>query len=479
MGTVGRDTTWLDATAQAELVRRGDATPIELVEAAIDRIERVDPAINAVIHPRFEAARKEAVGDLPDGPFRGVPLLLKDLGPRSAGDPYHAGNLALKRAGTRGAHDSSIVRRLRAAGFVVVGRTNVPENGSIITTEPVAYGPARNPWDPDHSTGGSSGGSAAAVAAGCTPVAHANDGGGSIRIPAANCGLVGLKPSRGRVTQAPEHGEQWMGGVVDGAVTRTVRDTAAVLDVLAGYEVGDPYVAPSPARPFVDEVDADPGRLRIGVLDRPLTGVAGHADVGEAVAVAGRLLESLGHDVVVGHPEAMADPAFAEHFAVVAAVGNALDFSVWEQEIGRPLADDELEPYDQMLRAIGESVTAPRYLGSVDWLHAFTRRMAAWWEVDGWDLLVTPVLNGPPPPLGWLSDPAAGLGRLIEIMQFTAQFNMTGQPAVSLPLHWNGAGLPIGVQLVAAYGREDLLIRVAAQLEAAAPWAERHPPVHA
>jgi amidase len=479
MRTVGTDTTWLDATDQADLVRRGEATPIELVEAAIARIERVDPAINAVIHPRFDAAREEAVGELPGGPFRGVPLLLKDLGPRSAGDPYHAGNLALKRAGNRAAHDSAVVRRLRGAGFVVVGRTNAPENGSIITTEPVAYGPARNPWDTDHSTGGSSGGSAAAVAAGCAPVGHANDGGGSIRIPAANCGLVGLKPSRGRTTQSPDHGEQWIGGVVEGSVTRTVRDTAAVLDVLAGYEVGDPYVAPPPGRPYAAEVDVEPGRLRIGLLDRPLTGIAGHPDVAEAVAVAGRLLASLGHDVADEHPAALADAAFPEHFAFVVAAANAYDFAGWERELGRPLADDELEPHNQMLRTIGETVTATQYLAAVDWLHDFTRRMATWWEVDGWDLLVTPVLNGPPPPIGWLTDPAEGLGRLIEVMQFTAQFNMTGQPAVSLPLHWNGAGLPIGVQLVAAYGREDVLVRVASQLEAAAPWADRRPPVHA
>src|SRR5213596_691069 len=255
----------LDATAQAELVRQRKASPRELVDAAIARIERVNPKLNAVVTQRFEKARAEAAApDLPDGPFRGVPFLLKDLICHSAGDPYHAGMRLLREREWVERYDTYLAARFRAAGFVFLGRTNVPELGPAPTTEPVAYGPTRNPWDPGHSTGGSSGGSAAAVAAGLVPVAHANDGGGSIRIPASECGLVGLKPTRGRVSQGPLTGEAWAGGVADGAVTRTVRDAAGLLDAISNRMPGEPYYAPPLPRPLVQEVGADPGQLRIG-----------------------------------------------------------------------------------------------------------------------------------------------------------------------------------------------------------------------
>ncbi|MGH9059825.1 MAG: amidase, partial [Acidimicrobiales bacterium] len=245
---------WSDACAQAERVRRGEVAPSELVEAAIARIQATNPTLNAVIHERFERARQEAAGDLPDGPFRGVPLLVKDLGASSAGDPRWDGTRFLQAAAWVSDHDASVVTRFRRAGFVIVGRTNTPELGSTITTEPLSVGPARNPWDPSRSTGGSSGGSGAAVAAGMTAVAHASDGGGSIRIPASHNGLVGLKPARGRVSRAPDRGEGWIGGSTDGALTRTVRDAAAVLDVLAGPEPGDPYAAPALPGLLADEV---------------------------------------------------------------------------------------------------------------------------------------------------------------------------------------------------------------------------------
>ncbi|MDA8281979.1 MAG: amidase, partial [Actinomycetota bacterium] len=278
-----------DATAVAAAIAAGEMSPIEAVDAAIARIEALDHELNAVIHRRFDAARKEAAGELPDGPFRGVPLLLKDLGAGMAGEPMHCGLRVAKAAGHRAAADNAVVRRLRSAGFVVVGRTNVPELGTTVTTEPVAYGPARNPWNTAHSTGGSSGGSAAAVASGMVAVAHGSDGGGSIRVPASECALVGLKPSRGRVSHSPE-GEAWMGATTDGALTRTVRDTAALLDVLAGPEPGDPYTAPALPGPLVAEVGADPGRLRIGVLDHPPgSGPAAatpDADAAEAVRAA-------------------------------------------------------------------------------------------------------------------------------------------------------------------------------------------------
>ena len=259
------DLAFLDALAQAALVREGKVTPVELVESAITRVEKLNPELNAVIHPRFDAARAEAVGVLPDGPLRGVPIVIKDLDASTSGDPLHFGNQALKEAGRQADHDTWLVERLRAAGCVVIGKTNTPEFGLMPTTEPMAYGPTRNPWNTDHGVGGSSGGSAAAVSSGMVPVGHAGDGGGSIRIPASACGLFGLKPTRGRVSLGPDAGESWAGMVVRHAVTRTVRDSAVVLDIIAGPMPGDPYYAPPPARPFADEVGADPGRLRIGV----------------------------------------------------------------------------------------------------------------------------------------------------------------------------------------------------------------------
>ena len=366
--------------------------------------------------------------------------------------------------------------------MVVLGRTNTPELGTTISTEPEAHGPTRNPWSPEHSAGGSSGGSGAAVASLMVPAAHASDGGGSIRIPASENGLVGLKPTRARVSEGPRVGDSWAGATVHGAVTRTVRDAAAVLDALAGAEPGDPYPAPPLPGPLADEVGRDPGTLRVGVLDRPLLpGVEAGPDVAEAVASAAALLEQLGHGVELGHPAAMEEERFVDTFTTVVAANVALDLDLWSTEIGRELTADDVEERNWMFSAIGHATTAPQYLEAVRWQQAWSRRMAGWWDRDGdaFDLLVCPVLNGPPPPLGWLTDPVEGLGRVTALMQYTAQFNVTGQPAVSLPLWWNDEGLPIGVQFVAPYGREDLLVRVAAQLEAAAPWADRVPPIHA
>src|SRR5215472_8149016 len=312
------DTTWLDATAQADLVRRGELTPKDLVEAAIARIEAVNPQLDAVVRTRFDQARTEAAGDLPDGPFRGVPMLLKDIGCLVAGEPTAFGLGPLRD------HDwpvtSCLAEQFRAAGFIHLGRTNVPELGTTVTTEARSFAPARNPWHAGHSTGGSSGGSAAAVASGMVPVAHANDGGGSIRIPASECGLVGLKPTRGRVSQGPLIGEGWAGSTIDGAVTRSVRDAAGILDAIGKPMPGDPYWAPALPRPLVQEVGADPGRLRIGWLDRP--GLEGYLDDPEcraAVAAAARLLESLGHDVEESAPAAMYEQDIIGHFTTIIA----------------------------------------------------------------------------------------------------------------------------------------------------------------
>jgi amidase len=472
------EATWLDATAQADLVRRGEVSPRELTEAAIARIEAVNPKLDAVIRTRFDAARKEATGDLPDGPFRGVPILFKDLGCTVAGERTAFGLGPLREL--RFPVTSYLAEQFRAAGFLPLGRTNVPELGTTVTTEPRSFPPARNPWDLGHSTGGSSGGSAAAVAAGMVAVAHANDGGGSIRIPASECGLVGLKPTRGRVSQGPVTGEAWAGSTIDGAVTRTVRDAAGVLDVISRPMPGDPYWAPPLPRPLVQEVGADPGRLRIGWLDHP--GGEAYLDDPQcraAVAGAASLLESLGHHVDESVPAAMFEPEILRHFNTIIAADTAATLRAFEALLDRAIGQDEIEPRNAAYRRAGTELGAVDYLESRAWLGMWARRMADWWNSH--DLLLTPTLGAPPPELGWFTaaGPEAEGSRIASFIPYTAQFNMTGQPAVSLPLHWTPGGLPVGVQLVAAYGREDLLVRVASQLEQAAPWSDRHPQIHA
>jgi amidase len=472
------DLTWLDATAQADLVRRGEASPADLVEAAIGRIEAVNPKLDAVIRTRFDQARERAAGALPDGPFRGVPILFKDLGCTVAGEETAFGIGPM--------HDltwpltSYLAEEFLAAGFIPLGRTNVPEMGTTVTTEPRSFPPARNPWDPGRSTGGSSGGSAAAVASGMVPAAHANDGGGSIRIPASECGLVGLKPNRGRVSQGPAVGEGWAGGTIDGVVTRTVRDAAGILDVISAWRPGEPYYAPPLPGPLSAEAGADPGRLRIGVLDRP--GGEGYLDDPEcraAVAGAARLLESLGHDLTDSAPAAMFEEGFGRHFGVIIAADTEATFRAFEMLFGRPIGEDQIEPRNAFYRKAGAGLDAVAYLQSRAWIGMWARRMASWWSDH--DLLLTPTLGAPPPELGWFTagGPEEEGKRVASFIPYTAQFNMTGQPAVTLPLHWTPGGLPVGVQLVAGYGREDQLVRVASQLEQAAPWADRHPPVHA
>jgi amidase len=472
------DLTWLDATAQADLVRQGDVSPKELVEAAIERIERVNPQLDAVIRTRYDEARTDAAraSGEPDAPFRGVPILLKDLGCHVAGEPTAHGIGAMHTVPQP--TTSYLAEAFRRAGFIALGRTNVPELGSTITTEPMSFPPARNPWNRERSTGGSSGGSAAAVASGMVPVAHANDGGGSIRVPASECGLVGLKPTRGRVSEGPDLGESWSGASVDGVVSRTVRDTAAVLDLIGAPMPGDPYVAPPFARPLVDEVGVDPGRLRIGFADH--FDIEYYLDAPEcrkAVGVAARLLDSLGHDGEASYPEAMVDPEFSPNFITAITPDTELELREFEELLGRPLRDEELEPRNRGYR--DADLSAVDYLASRIWIQRWSRRMAAWWST--YDVLVTPTVGAPPPPLGWFTEegPEREGPRIASFIPYTAQFNMTGQPAISLPLHWSDDGLPIGVQLVAGYGREDVLIRLASQLEHAQPWADRRPPISA
>ncbi len=477
------DLTTLDATAQAELVRRGDMQPIELVDAAIARIEKLNPQLNVVITERFEKARAEAQrADLPRGPFRGVPFLLKDIGAHSAGDPFHAGMRFLRTLGWTEPSDNYLAAKFRAAGFIFLGKTNTPELGLQPTTEPEAYGASRNPWDLTRSTGGSSGGSAAAVACGMLPAAHATDGGGSIRIPASVCGLVGLKTTRGRVSLGPGTGERWSGCAVENCVSRSVRDTAAILDAVAGPMPGDPNWAPPPARPYGAEVGADPGRLRIGLLAQAPSGTAVHADCVAAVEDGGRLLASLGHTVEPSHPDGLAENEMLRSFGMIVSCSTARTLDVWSERTGRQIAANDVEPMTWAVAELGRHVTGPQYVHALSFAQAQTRRIARWWA-EGFDLLLTPTVSEPPPLLGtFLSppdDPLRGFLRAGSFGGFTSTFNATGQPAISLPLYWNEQGLPIGIQLVAAFGREDLLIRVAAQLEQARPWKDRRPPVHA
>jgi amidase len=483
----------LDATEQAALLRSGQATATQLVDAAIRRIEALNPQLNAVIHERFDKALVEAAGDLPDGPFRGVPVLIKDLDGLVAGEPYHAGNRLLRDTGYVASTDSHLVAKLRQAGAVIVGKTNTPELGLLPTTEPDAYGPARNPWDPTRSTGGSSGGSAAAVASRMVPLAHAGDGGGSIRIPSSACGLVGLKPSRGRHSLGPEAGESWGGLVARMLLTRSVRDCATALQAIQGAMPGDPYTAPPPACPYPEEVGADPGTLRVGfTTTAPDPNIVTDPECIAAVENTVATLESLGHSVESARPEPWDDEEFGEqftgHFINAYAAWTASEVDRIGRMAGRPVGEGDVEVMTRAVAEVGRAASAVQYLEAIEFFHAATRRVAAFWtNVDdgggGFDLLLTPTIPELPPALGQFAatpdNPLQGLFRAAGIVPFVAPFNITGQPGMSLPVHWSAGGLPVGVQLVASYGHEDVLLRVAAQLEAAVPWADRRPPVSA
>lgn len=408
----------LDATAQADLVHRGEVTPLELVDAAIARIERGNPALNAVVTPTFPHARETARGELPEAPFRGVPFLLKDLSAAWKGVRMTSGSAFL--ADYAPPVDSVLVERYRAAGLVFLGRTNCPEFGFLPTTEPAFHGPTRNPWDLDRSPGGSSGGSAAAVAAGMVPFAHGNDGGGSIRIPASCCGLVGLKPTRARITQAPLVGDVIGGLVVDHALTRTVRDSAALLDATAGPAPGDPYRAPAPERPFLDEVGADPGRLRIAWSAANPIGATVDPECRRAVEDAAALCESLGHDVVEAAP-ALDGQLLYESFLAAWTAGHAWAIDAMARATGRSPEAGSFEPLTWALYRLGREVRAADYLLAITALQGIARQVAGFFA--GHDVWLTPTLAEPPPPLGTFdrdsTDALAVFRRASEFVPFT------------------------------------------------------------
>lgn len=448
----------------AERIRNGDVTSLELVEMYLERIERIDPTLNAYVtvdaDGALSAAREER-----SGPFAGVPISIKDL-TETAGLRTTLSTKAL--ADNVPAFDTATVRRIRDAGFVVLGKTNTPEFGTIAMTESELNGACRNPWDTSRTPGGSSGGAAAATAAGLCPIAQASDGGGSIRIPASCCGLVGIKPSRGRVSPAP-WGSGSLGLGTNGPIARTVRDAAALLDVLSGYETGDAFVAPAPERAFLAEAELEPGRLRVAFTTTPLVDVPVDETCALAVLETAALLAELGHDVREATPP-WNDPDLVEHFIRVWQVGPAamgIDFDLLEP-INRALAEDAV------------ATPSPALTGSVYRLQAETRKLVAFW--DDVDVLVTPTLALPPVPIGWTfedtgGDPHEAFMRQFLFTPFTAVFNVTGQPAMSLPLHRGADGLPIGVQFVGKPFAEATLVRLAAQLEQARPWIDYRPPL--
>ncbi len=463
----------LDAIGCAELVHAGTCAPRELVGAAIARIEEANPQLNAVVHDRFEQALAEAEVVDTARPFAGVPFLYKDIGAFEAGERATLGMRLLRDRDMRAPFGSNYADRIRAAGFIPLGRTNTPELGLCATTEPEAFGATRNPWDLGRTPGGSSGGSAAALAGGLVPVAHGNDGGGSIRIPAAACGLVGLKPSRGRISWGPVLWETDAGLAVEGVLTRTVRDSAALLDVLAGTSPGDPYTAPAPGRPWHEEVGADPGRLRIGLLEQaPAEAWSTDPACVRAVRRCAATLEELGHVVEQSAPQPINDWSFAAGWVDWwAATAAAATIAAIEAVVGTPIAADDVEPMTWALSERGRAMSAVEFLQRRDQLGTMARIAGTWWG-EGFDLLLTPTVQAPPPALGALmeGDPATLLERQLRWFPLTPFANVSGQPAISVPVDSGADALPVGVQLISGLGREDVLIRLAAQLEQAMPW---------
>jgi len=464
-----------DAIGLAELVRRGDAKPEELLESAIERLEAVNPKLNAVVIPMFDSARDAIAAGLPEGPLRGVPYLLKDLHLLFAG--ARTTNGCAMFADHVPDHDSEFVRRCKQAGLVVFGKTATPEFGLSTTTESALFGVTRNPWADGITAGGSSGGAAAAVAAGVVPAANASDGGGSIRIPASCCGLFGLKPTRGRIPFGPDAGEGWNGMSSIHAVTRSVRDSAALLDAVSAPERGAPYAAPPQARPYLEEVGAHPGTLRIALQTQAFNGVEVHPDCVEAVRHTAELCEALGHEVVPARVDLDWEPlGDAARIVIAAHLRATLDARA--EELGRELVQDDVENMAWFMAQGAAQRGAHEYARSVKRIHATTRVIESF--LTDFDVLLTPTMATPPAELGKLSLSNPNVQEFVACLAdstaFTQLLNASGHPSASIPLHWNAAGLPIGSQLTGRFGDEATLFRLAAELEGAQPWFDRRPP---
>lgn len=466
-----------DGLALGALVRSGQVSAEELLASAVSAIEKLNPQLNAVTYVMQREAEAQIAAGLPDGPYKGVPFLLKDLMPTAANVPTTGGSRFFNDPGRP--YDTEHVRRWRQAGLVLAGKSNTPELGSSGSTEPVATGATHNPWNLAHSPGGSSGGSVAAVAAGIVPVAHASDGGGSIRGPASCCGLVGLKPTRGRNTLAPDAGEAWQGFVAEHVVSRTVRDSAALLDATAGYCPGDPNIAPLPARPFLDEVTTPPGRLRIGAALHGAANRGFHKDAAAAVAKAAQLLSDLGHEVEEASPEYDAE-LMLEGFMVFFAAGTGYAIEEHAKASGKIPSNALIERNNLWLWEQSKKLSITDYLRAVAKQNTVSRQFARFFTTH--DIWLTPTTAEPPPKLGHLfadvDDVPEFFRRLWQFNSMQWAYNATGLPAITLPLHMGAeSGLPMGVMLGAGFGRDDVLFRVAGQLEQAAPWRDRHPAV--
>ena len=465
-----------DGLGLAELIRTKEATPEEVLAATLERIDGRNPAINAVVTRMDDHARAAIRAGLPDGPFKGVPYLLKDLGALYTGvvTSYGSGLFASNVPD----HDSEIVARMKRAGLVIVGKSNTPEMGIAPSTEPRLFGPTRNPWNLGHSAGGSSGGAAAAVAAGMLPMAHATDGGGSIRIPASACGLFGLKPTRARNPMGPDAGEGWSGASIGHAVTWSVRDSAALLDATSGPDIGDPYWAPPPARPFLEEVGRDPGRLRIALTATPWLAGPVDPECAEAVRGAAKLCASLGHHIEEARPQ-FDEAAWGQASRTIVVASLTFTLETRAAALGRPLSQDDVERITWERVQEARAFSAADYARAIHTVHRTGRAVARF--LEHYDILLTPTMAKPPHPLGVLSlsnpDSAAFLAARTASVGFTALFNSSGHPAMSVPLAVSKSGLPLGVQFVARFGDEATLFRLASQLEAAQPWKDRRPPL--